>query len=200
LFNFLEENIVTALEELFNAALYDEFRQALTAPVLGGSWIVHNSALSTWCETPAASLIRERRWPDAIRYLDIGNAAPKDVKLAFLDFLGHRWFYLAMACWGERGTLSPDLCFEAQERGVRSNCARDLQRLSLLCWGLGDNRLALSNLDDALATRRTARGFPAISCWTFQEVSAHEFRQHCEHQRRMILGEPIRPPFLGLQG
>jgi MinD-like ATPase involved in chromosome partitioning or flagellar assembly len=194
----LEANILTALEELFNAASYSTFSEArFTAPVLGGPWILHNSALRTWCETPVASLIRERRWADAIRYLDIGNSSPKDVKLAFLDFLGQRWFYFAMARWGETGILSPRLCLEAEERGLGPGGATNLQRLSLTCWGGGAKELALSNLDDALATGRTGRGFPAISCWTFQEASAHEFRQHCEQQRRMIQGEPIRPPFLG---
>ncbi len=190
----LEENIVTALEELFNAS-FKEFFKAFNAPVLGGGWIHQNSALSAWCETPAASLIRERRWKDAIRYLDIGNEAPKDVKLAFLNCLGQRRFYLAMARWGETGTLSPDLCWEAADH-VPSTGAANFQRLSLLYWGAGKKAAALANLDEALAALDTARGFPVISCWTFREASVHEFRQHCEEMRRMIQGEPLQPAFL----
>lgn len=191
----LEESIVTALEELYNASGVKAL-MAVNAPVLNQDiWNRPDSALCAWFGTTAVSLIRERRWKDAIRYLDIGDEAPKDIKLAFLNFQGQRRFYLAMARWGETGTLSPDLCMEAEDH-VPTTGATNFQRLSLLYWGAGEKRAALGKLDDALTTLDTARGFPAISCWTFREASVHEFRQHCEEQRRMIQGEPIRPAFL----
>jgi len=192
----LEENIETALEELFDAS-FDAFLQALNVPrLLQDVYERPNSTLSVWFETTAVSLIRERRWKDAIRYLDLGNEAPKDVKLMFLNLQGQRKFYFAMAQWGETGTLSPDLCWEAADQ-VPSIGAANFQRLSLLYWGAGKKEEALGNLDHALATLANGRGFPAISCWTFREASMHEFRQHCEQQRRMIQGEPLRPAFLG---
>jgi MinD-like ATPase involved in chromosome partitioning or flagellar assembly len=192
----LEMDIETALEELFDVS-FDAFLQALTIRGLAQHvWNRLNSPLSVLVETTAVSLIRERRWKDAIRYLDIGDEGPQDVKVAFLNFKGQRRFYLAMAHWGETGTLESRLCLEASEY-LPETGATDFQRLSLLCWGLGDKRLALVNLDNALAALDTAHGFPAISCWTFREASVQEFRQHCEEQRRMICGEPIRPSFLG---
>jgi MinD-like ATPase involved in chromosome partitioning or flagellar assembly len=194
----LEMDIITALEELFNVS-FDAFKHAFTIPGLTQRlWSLLNSPRSVFFETTPVSLIREQRWEDAIRYLDIGDEAPQDIELAFLNFLGQRRFYLAMARWGETGTLSPQLCLEASEY-LPDTGATSFQRLSLLCWGLGDEdgkRLALVNLDYALAALDTAHGFPAISCWTFREASVQEFRQHCEEQRRMIRGEPVRPAFL----
>jgi MinD-like ATPase involved in chromosome partitioning or flagellar assembly len=192
----LDENIVTALEELFNA-LGVEFLMALNAPVLNQDiWNRPDSAFCAWFEAPAVSLIRERRWKDAISYLDIGNEAPKDVKQALLNFQGQRRFYLAMARWGETGTLSPDLCGDADDY-VPSIGAANCQRLALLYWGIGDKKAAFHFLDLALASLDAVRGLTSISCWTFREASSQEFREHCEEMRRMFQGERLLPPFLG---
>jgi hypothetical protein len=112
-----------------------------------------------------------------------------------------------MARWGATESLPLDLCqialtlLRPTHDKLEGQAARDLQRLSLLYWAIGDSEQASTLLDRALEESDRA-GFISyrergVSNWTFREASAHEFRQHCEEQRRMIRGEPVRPGFLG---
>jgi hypothetical protein len=147
----------------------------------------------------AQFLIRERHWNEAIRFLE---------NFCRYGFPGQ--FYLAMAHWGHTGELSQELCKSAcrwylggrpsvPDRPAysgRGGCpVEEAQEASLLLFGIGDKDDASAFLDHAVK----GPNYTGISWWTFREASPAEFRQHCEEQRRMIQGEPIRPAFLGPQ-
>jgi hypothetical protein len=171
------------------------------------SWL----GVGVWLNSAAEYLLRERLWKDAIQYLETEavefpkqcrweesvNIPPKDM------LQGERIWYLAMAYWGNTGSLRPDLCKQAAEHLLHALepypqfGAENCQRLSLLYWGVGDADRASTFLERAVEESSNKGLLRGVSDWTFREASVHEFRQHCEEQRRMILGEPVRPPFLG---
>ncbi len=126
-------------------------------------------------------------------------------------------FDLAMARWAETGDLPADLCRLALAKdrgrslllegdkailvmhGVGEESGRPLFHygaLWLLLWGAGRGIEVLPLLDDAETEVKDGRRRP-FSIWRLQEVSTDLFLGDCQQFRRMIHGEPIRPPFLG---
>jgi tetratricopeptide (TPR) repeat protein len=206
-----------ALQGLLDVS-FEVFLQGLASPGARESGsIVSTAGARIWLDSAAEHLLREQRWEVAIQYLEgdvpelLSKLGAKNVREGeeLLPYLqGKRVWYLAMARWGETGSLPTELCrttldlFQTALAKYRQHAAVDLQRMSLLHWRLGDAERASALLDCALEESAKAgvisnreRG---VSNWTFREASAHEFRQHCEEQRRMIQGESIRPAFLGL--
>jgi MinD-like ATPase involved in chromosome partitioning or flagellar assembly len=189
-----------ALLELLSISL-DEFLKTLELPAIPIShypcrtsrdphWLVH---------TVTQHLIRQRRWDDAIRWLDHPTAKSSES--------GYHDCYWAIAHWGKVGEPCRELCLQTLSSfmpGMEfcdTPFFTDIYQLrSLLLWGAGDTESAASLLERAIAV--AAEGDPVdleseISWWTFQEPTRCEFFRDCEEMRRMIQGEPIRPAFLG---
>jgi hypothetical protein len=209
---------MTALRDLLDIS-FEAFVQGLASPGVRENKYMFSGALAcTWAESAAEHLLREQRWKDAIRYLesDVPELLSKmrskcSLGEQFHSYLqAERVWYLAMAYWGDTGSLRSDLCQTALElfRAVLDKFERqaavDLQRMSILYWIIGDSEKALALLDIALkaANETGLRPFKVreVSSWTFREASVYEFRQHCEEIRRMFRGEAIRPAFLGQSG
>jgi MinD-like ATPase involved in chromosome partitioning or flagellar assembly/tetratricopeptide (TPR) repeat protein len=191
----------------------DTLLEALSLPSL------HERLLSRggeyfWLHLVAWVLLRQQRWEDAVRYLEttaddlIGEAYRQAA-----DDAAHaqswRMFYLALATWGQTGTLPRDRCRQAlvhflppgtSEDSVEL-AATDFQCLSLLWWGIGDSGKASALLDEAIRRleENNESDLDGRSYWTFGETTPREFLYDCEEQRRMIRGEPVRPAFLGPQ-
>jgi MinD-like ATPase involved in chromosome partitioning or flagellar assembly len=207
---------MTALRELFGVS-FEAYLQGLASPGVEANVFPHlpEGSVSTgyadiWLNSAAEYLLRERRWEEAIQYLEtvvpewIRRCTPNFTRELLLYHRGEQEWYLAMAYWGNTGSLRSDLCSQAREHLLeavghyKKIGAEDCQRLSLLHWGIGDTDRASVFLDRALEESSDDRGLlRGVSGWTFQEASVHEFRHHCEEQRRMIRGEPVRPAFLG---
>jgi MinD-like ATPase involved in chromosome partitioning or flagellar assembly len=133
-------------------------------------------------------LIRAGQWREVIESLE-GKGADR---LAPVDL-----FELAIAHWGETGSLPGDLCRRALERytGGRLfpfHCGADW----LLLWGAGRGSEVLPLLDKANDEVKVGLLRP-YSIWRLREVSPDEFEKDCLQFRRMIDGEPVRPAFLG---
>jgi MinD-like ATPase involved in chromosome partitioning or flagellar assembly len=205
------EDALTALQELIDVS-FAVFVQALALPeVRKNSFMLSWLGVGVWLNSAAEYLLREHLWERATRYLETEAVEfPKQCRWEESvikppeDMLqGERIWYLAMAYWGNTGRLRPDLCKQAAEQLLHAVepypqfGAENCQRLSLLYWGVGDADRASAFLDRAFEESSNRGLLRGVSGWTFREASAHEFRQHCEEQRRMILGEPVRPPFLG---
>lgn len=211
-------NAMTALRELIDIS-FEAYLQGLASPGVQANVFVNlpEGCISTgyadvWLNSATEYLLRERRWGDAIQYLEsvvpelIKRCSPNFRRELLLFCQGEREWYLAMAYWGNTGSLRSDLClraaehlFQVVERYAQLG-AENCQRLSLLYWSIGDANRASSFLDRALEESNKRGLHRSVSNWTFREASVHEFRQHCEEQRRMIQGEPIRPAFLGEPG
>jgi MinD-like ATPase involved in chromosome partitioning or flagellar assembly len=201
---------MTALRELIDVS-FETYLQGLASPsVQENSSFTSPAGADIWLNSAAEYLLRERRWEDAIPYLEtmvpewIKRSSSKDFTQDLLPYWqGEREWYLAMAYWGHTGNLRSDLCSQAREHLLEAVGhyekigAENCQRLSLLHWGIGDTDRASVFLDRALEESGSAGLYRGVSEWTFQTASVHEFRQHCEEQGRMIRGEPIRPAFLG---
>jgi MinD-like ATPase involved in chromosome partitioning or flagellar assembly len=206
---------LTALRELIDVS-FEAYLQGLSSPGVQANVFPHlpegsfsTGAVDIWINSAAEYLLRERRWEKAIQYLEtvvpewIRRCAPNFTQELLLLHQGEREWYLATACWGNTGNLRSELCSQAQEHLLEAvghyekMGAENCQRLSLLYWGIGDSQKALTFLNRALEESRNEGLVRGVSDWTFREASVHEFHQHCEEQRRMILGEPVRPAFLG---
>jgi hypothetical protein len=208
---------MTALRELLEVS-FEAYLQGLASPgVRENSDILSPVGACIWLDSAAEYLLRERRWKDAVQYLgtDVPEllrklrsknaAATTEALLSYWQ--GERVWYLAMASWGDTGSLPPDLCrtaldlFRTALGTFQQQAAVDLQRMSLLYWRLGDLEKASALLARALdeSTNIGLAPFRAhgVSNWTFRGSSVHEFRLHCEEMRRMFQGEPLRPAFLG---
>jgi tetratricopeptide (TPR) repeat protein len=206
------EDAATALRELLDVS-FEAFVEALASPgVLETGLILPPVGAYEWLNSAAEYLLWERRWKDAVQYLETDLPALINKFVSWPTagryyYEGELAWYLAMAQWGETGNLSSNLCrtslelFRKGSGNFEGGKATDLQRMSLLYWGIGDAEKACALLDRALEkaskTGLISSGERGISNWTFREASAHEFCQHCEEQRRMIQGEPLRPAFLG---
>jgi cellulose biosynthesis protein BcsQ len=205
------KDAATALGELLEVS-FEAFVEALASPgVIETSLILPPVGAYIWLESAAEYLLRERRWKDAVQYLETDlpelinrfvswppEGSPGESTRSHYE--GERAWYLAMARWGDTGSLPSDLCQIAHDK-LGGGAAAGHQRLSLLSWGIGDSEKASALLDRALE-ESTKTGFISyrergVSNWTFREASALEFRQHCEEQRRMIQGEPVQPAFIG---
>jgi tetratricopeptide (TPR) repeat protein len=211
------EDAATALRELL-AVSFEAFVEALASPgVLKTGLILPTVGGYIWLNSAAESLLRERRWKDAVRYLEIdlpklinefvywppANPAEDWIRK---HYEGERAWYLAMARWGDTGRLPSDLCqtslemFQTARVKFERGTAADLQRISLLYWGIGDAEKASDRLDRAVEESNKTGSISdrerGVSNWTFRTASVFEFRQHCEEMRRMIQGEPIHPAFL----
>ncbi|HEY7308288.1 MAG TPA: AAA family ATPase [Gemmataceae bacterium] len=152
-----------SLLELLSISL-DDFRKGLDLPAVP-LWSSRNShSKEFWLRTASEFLIRQRRWQDAIRYLETTikdlpasrtdqeqAAAPtspsKKSSIFLLRAVGLEVppaFYLAMAYWGKTGKLRQELCSQAITQ-IQSFIAQhaayddfDLHQLrTLLLWGLG---------------------------------------------------------------
>jgi MinD-like ATPase involved in chromosome partitioning or flagellar assembly len=145
-----------------------------------------------WLPKLIDGLLEDRRWPQAISLLEalgVGDLTPQEL------------FRLAMAYWGETGTLREDVCRLAldREREIgtiwpNSSC--------LLQWGIGNTSEALRLLDLAVDEVEDHRQWPAmmqeqISVWRFRDVSLDQLLDDYQQLRRMFQGEPLRPAFLG---
>jgi hypothetical protein len=107
-------------------------------------------------------------------------------------------FLLAMAYWGETGTLREDLCglaLEAERQDGMLESEYPGAKLWLL-WRVGKipEALRLLDLDEKQVE---SRGELAFSFWRCRFVYPEKYREDCRLMRRMIEGEPIRPAFLG---
>jgi hypothetical protein len=165
------------LLELLSISL-DDFRKGIDLPaVLLPSW--RNSHYDGfWLDTVSEILLGQRRFPEAIRYLEItikdllakrdqARAAiptsplktpKKGLVLKWVDMDVPAAFYLAMAYWGI-GRIRRDLCAEALtqlRQFVAENpvCAEYYyyQPLALLLWGVGSTEEASTAVDQALAS------------------------------------------------
>ena len=161
--------------------------------------------------TPAflhSYLIRAGQWREVIESLESKNG-----ELGSGDL-----FELAIAYWGETGSLRADLCRLALERdkgrrllshgakislivwGVDAGPGHPLVHFDgadwLLLWGAGRGLEVLPLLDKAVEEVNQWRRRP-FSIWRFREVLPSEFLEDCQQIRRMIQGEPLRPEFLG---
>jgi tetratricopeptide (TPR) repeat protein len=212
------EDAATALRELLDVS-FEAFVEGLASPgARENPLIMGVGGIGIWLESAPEYLLRERRWKDATQYLEtnvrellsmfrLTDSAGVTGRTILRHWEGERVWYLAMARWGDTGSLPSDLCDtplkligDSPEQLDRV-AAVDLQRRSLLNWGIGNLEEAFTLLDRALEncdkTGLISDGEHGISNWTFREASVHEFRQHCEEQRRMFQGEPVRPAFLG---
>ncbi|MBY0523592.1 MAG: AAA family ATPase [Gemmataceae bacterium] len=215
----VQKNEHGAIRELVDIN-FDKFLLALACHEA-----LKNSAFFIWLDVPAEYLIRQRRWTEAIWYLESKipeltekfpleniyltgrgeESFPGFQKQFITRFQGERAFYLAMAYWGQTGSLHPDLCRVAvlnlpldRAWNLQSiGPPRDLQRLALLHWGLRDTDKAFALLDGAVDNHWSIGLFQGVSWWTFRESSFHEFRRDCDEMRRMFRGEPLQPAFLG---
>jgi MinD-like ATPase involved in chromosome partitioning or flagellar assembly len=193
------------------------FLDALSLPSVRAGWL-GGSKRGLWLHFVAQILIRQRRWGDAVRYLEatanelIGEVCSQESEDAAYA-QSWRACYLAMAYWGKTGTLRADLCRRALAHllppGIQEDSedveGADYQCLALLYWGVADSQKAVACLNRAVA-RLEEEGnslyldplaYP-VSYWTFTEApSPLEFRDDCKEIRRLIQGESIRPPFLG---
>jgi tetratricopeptide (TPR) repeat protein len=209
------ENAMAVLRELIDVD-FKAYLQGLTSPGVQAYVFPHmpkggftTGSSSIWLNSAAEYLLRERRWKDAIEYLEtvvsewITRCTPNFMQEWLLYCQAEREWYLAMAYWGNTGDLPSDLCSQAREllleavEHYKKIGAENCQRLALLHWGIGDADQAFYFLDRALGEVGNFGGDRGVSQWAFQTASVHEFRQHCEEMRRMIQGEPIRPAFLG---
>jgi MinD-like ATPase involved in chromosome partitioning or flagellar assembly len=206
------DSAMTALTGLIDVS-FEAYLQGLDSPAVQANCFPNlpPGSISTahshiWLNFASEYLLREQRWEEAIQYLEtlvpewIKRGTPNFSRQMLLYRQGEQKWYLAMAYWGNTGTLRSDLCSQTQElllEAVGHNTqlvAEDCQRITVLYWAIGDADRASNFLDRVLEVPRACRG---VCQWTFQNASDHEFRQHCEEMRRMIQGEPIRPPFLG---
>ncbi|HTU20137.1 MAG TPA: ParA family protein [Gemmataceae bacterium] len=202
----LLEDASTALRELLDVS-FEAFVEALDSPGVRETALMGVVGGSIWFNSAAEHLLRERRWKDVVQYLLTELPKLNGPEVFVSHYEGERVWYLAMARWGDTGRLPSDLCqtslelFQKACGDFEKGTAAHFQRMSLLYWGIGDSENASALLDRALAefdkTGLISEGEGGVSNWTFREAAAHEFRQHCEEQRRMIQGEPIRPAFLG---
>jgi MinD-like ATPase involved in chromosome partitioning or flagellar assembly len=205
-------NAMKALQELIDVS-FEAYLQGLASPgVREKDWMQSYSGVYIWLNTAAEYLLREQLWKDAIQYLETNaleltkqcrSAKTKNVNKPPENMLqGERQWYLTMACLGDTGSLRSDLSLQAAEHlqaveRYPQFGAENCQRLSMLYWSVGDANRASAFLDRALEESSKRGLHRGVSNWTFREASVHEFRQHCEEQRRMIQGEPVRPAFLG---
>jgi tetratricopeptide (TPR) repeat protein len=211
----LLQDAMRALRELIDVS-FEVYLQGLASPAVQATVFpklpncrFYKGYADIWLNSATEYLLRERRWKDAIKYLEtlvlewIKRCTPNLTRELLLDRQGEREWYLAMAYWGDTGNLRSDLSLQATEHLSQAAeryapfGAENCQRLSLLYWSIGDTDRASSFLDRALEESSKRGLHRGVSNWTFREASVHEFRQHCEEQRRMIQGEPVRPAFLG---
>jgi MinD-like ATPase involved in chromosome partitioning or flagellar assembly len=208
-------NAMMALRELIDVS-FEAYLQGFASPGVQAAAFssLPEGSTSTayaeiWLNSATEYLLRERRWKDAIQYLEtvvperIRRCTPNFTRELLVSCQGEQEWYLAMAYWGNTGILRSDLCLQAAEHLLQALepfpqfGAENCQRLSLLYWSIGDTDRASSFLDRALEESSKRGLHRGVSNWTFREASVHEFRQHCEEQRRMIQGESVRPAFLG---
>jgi MinD-like ATPase involved in chromosome partitioning or flagellar assembly len=210
------ENAMTAIQELLDVS-FEKFIDALTSPGVRGNGLFYFAGEYIWLNLAAEHLLREQCWNDAVKYLETDLPALITNHISWPTsgpgvslrnyYEGERAWYLAMARWGQTGTLSSSLCRTSLELlhgsshgNFEKAAAADLQRMSLLYWGIGDAEKSSALLDHALENARTtgliSQRERGASNWTFREASAQEFRRHCEEMRRMFQGEPIQPAFL----
>lgn len=209
------DDAMTALRELIDVS-FDSYLQGLDSPAIRANVFsdIPEGPISTgfsdiWLNSATEYLLRERRWEEAIWYLEtvvpewIKRCAPNFNREMLLYRQGEQKWYLAMAYWGNTGSLRSDLCSQARELLLEvvghyeKIGAESCQRLALLHWATGDAERAFHFLDRALKDPRRFGWDRGVSQWAFQTVSVQEFHQHCEEMRRMIQGKPIRPAFLG---
>jgi MinD-like ATPase involved in chromosome partitioning or flagellar assembly len=211
------KDAATAMRELLDVS-FESFVEALSASGVIETGLILPSGAYIWLNSAAEYLLREHRWKDAVQYLETDlpklinefvNWPPAGSAGVFMGYHyeGERAWYLAMARWGDTGRLPSDLCrtsldmFQEAHSKFEEGTAADLQRMSLLYWGIGDLEKASVLLERALEvsnkTCLISDREHGVSNWTFRTASVHEFQQHCEEMRRMIQGEPIRPAFLG---
>ncbi|HEY7428959.1 MAG TPA: AAA family ATPase [Gemmataceae bacterium] len=205
-------NAMKVLQELIDVS-FEAYLQGLASlGVRENDWMLSYAGIYIWLNAAAEYLLREHLWKDAIQYLETNalelikwcrSAKTENVNKPPENMLqGERQWYLTMAYWGDTGSLRSDLSLQAAEHLQAVECypqfgAENCQRLSLLYWSIGDANRASAFLDRALEESSKRGLHRGVSNWTFREASVHEFRQHCEEQRRMIQGEPVRPAFLG---
>jgi MinD-like ATPase involved in chromosome partitioning or flagellar assembly len=213
-----------SLLELLSISL-DTFRKGLDLPAVPLRSAHSSHSVWFWLRTASESLLRQRRWQDAIQYLEstvkdllesrtdqVRDSVPTPpgkkvwvVQVVGLDIPPA--FYLAMAYWGKTGQLRQELCSQAFTQ-ILSFMAQhpdfddfDLHQLrALVLWGLGLTEEAAAAVNQALANLEQwvdEGGInPGISYWTFQKTTPREYRADCEELQRMIGGDSIRPAFL----
>jgi tetratricopeptide (TPR) repeat protein len=137
------------------------------------------------------ALMRARRWREALELLRSKFSATRAPYDHLLD--------LAMIRWGETGELPEDLCrqlldLDDEEMGGRFD--DNPVAKCLLLWRTGQAEKACRILDDVIDSfpEHPRREF---SYWRFRNVQPDQYMEDCRQFRRMIQGEPIRPPFLG---
>ena len=193
-------NALTALEDLLGVS-FEAFVAGLASPgVRQNLFMLSPPGACIWLDSAAEYLLREQRWKDAIQYLEIdvpeilgkcrssyAGTFPEGMH-SYLE--GKRVWYLAMACWGDTGSIPSDFSrtalelFQTALEQFQQKAAIDLQRMSMLSWSVGDLEAASALLDCALEEANETGLAPfsihGVSNWTFREASGYEFRQHCE--------------------
>lgn len=140
----------------------------------------------------ALYLVHQRRWQEAIDLLEPPNNDLSAINQA-------QAFNLAMAWWGQSGTLRLDLCRLILEkdsvREVPAQSPAYYQGLALIWWRLGEISKAGQCLETAAEMARQ-QNQPLFSCWCYQVIAPDQFQDDCQQIRRLIAGEPLRPAFL----
>jgi hypothetical protein len=136
-------------------------------------------------------LIAARRWREAIQLIESQS----------LDELeSYELFDLAMAYWGETGTLREDLCHRALAAGdgIAVDLDEDKTAFCFLLWGVGKRAQALVQVNEVLRGLKDMFEPRAslFSYWRYREVSPAQFQDDFQLLQRMLKGEAIRPAFL----
>jgi MinD-like ATPase involved in chromosome partitioning or flagellar assembly len=156
-------------------------------------------------------LIRAQRWNEVLNLFD-GNMAdlfPKALSWAVP-------FNTAMAHWAQSSNVPEGIAEDIGQRleqgeawaarlGQYEPWVGVPEGKSWLLWWRGDNQNAIYDL--ACWIKKTEEwnndpdsltyGYSWWSFWRYRGVRFSEYRDDCQQLLRMILGEPIRPPFLG---
>jgi MinD-like ATPase involved in chromosome partitioning or flagellar assembly len=158
-------------------------------------------------------LLRSQRWGEVIDLYE-SEAHAANNALPWLEV-----FNVAMAHWARNGTVP-----EGVSKGVRQQLEKSKEKLLdqlgqheplvcrldaeywLLYWS-GDNKIALQSLqvyiehlEQWMKEQNASARRSWWSFWLYRGVQLSQYLDDCQQLRRMIQGEPIRPPFLGKPG
>jgi MinD-like ATPase involved in chromosome partitioning or flagellar assembly len=154
-------------------------------------------------------LIRAQRWAEVMSVYD-HKADPVGEVLSLAEL-----FNIGMALWAQSGAVPEGVSEEIRQRLGQNESVDQLGEYGPLvgwpegeCWCMwwrGDAQAALGRLmfwmeriEKWLKDRQhSATSSSWWSFWRYRGVQLSEYRDDCEQLRRMIQGEPIRPPFLG---
>jgi hypothetical protein len=150
-------------------------------------------------------LIRRGKWPEAIALLE-SRVVNSEVIAPFSDR-----FHLAMAYWGSgKEPKAKELCRALKEFLVAKGSLEEVlsepfrlhlslaQQMFLIFWLADEHNLASQVLACLGDFQLPAEVDGLFSFWRYKDVRAELFNEDLTSQKRMLMGSPIRPPFLGV--